>query len=105
MKKLVFKLDYAGKILSGEKRTTIRLSTDLRENEIVEVYVGHVRIGKAIVKKVQKKKLSELSDDEIKADGFNTREELLKALAKIYGSKRVYSDPVVYIIEFQLMES
>ncbi|MDK6028008.1 ASCH domain-containing protein [Ignisphaera sp. 4213-co] len=103
MKKLVFKLDYAGKILSGEKRTTIRLSTELKENEIVEVYVGHVRVGRALIKKVQKKKLSELSDEEIKADGFNSREELLKALAKIYGNKRVYSDPFIYLIEFQLI--
>ena len=102
MKKLVFKLDYAGKILAGEKTTTIRLYTDLKEGDIVEVYVGHVRIGKAKILRVYRKKLSELTEEEIKADGFNTKDELLKALAKIYGNKRISSDPYVYIIEFQL---
>uniref|UniRef100_A0A7C4BD49 ASCH domain-containing protein n=1 Tax=Ignisphaera aggregans TaxID=334771 RepID=A0A7C4BD49_9CREN len=103
MKKLIFKLDYAGKILTGEKTTTIRLSTNLRENDIVEVYVGHVRIGKAKVKRVSKKRLSELTEEEIRADGFSSREELLRSLTKIYGSKTISSDPQVYVIEFQLL--
>lgn len=103
MKKLVFKLDYAGRILSGEKTTTIRLSTDLVEGDIVEVYVGHVRIGKAVIKKVYKKRLSDLSDDEVRSDGFKNKEDLIKVLSKIYGSKRIYANPEVYVIEFQLL--
>lgn len=103
MKKLVFKLDYAGKILSGEKTTTIRLSTDLKEGDIVDVYVGHVRIGRAIVKKVYKKRLNNITDEEIRSDGFDSKENLIKVLTKIYGNKRINSDPDVYIIEFQLL--
>jgi|UniRef100_A0A7J3Z9S1 Uncharacterized conserved protein len=103
MKKLIFKLDYAGKILTGEKTTTIRLSTNLKENDIVEVYVGHVRIGKAKVKRVSKKRLSELTEEEIRTDGFSSREDLLRSLTKIYGSKTISSDPQVYVIEFQLL--
>ncbi|MEM0371619.1 MAG: ASCH domain-containing protein [Ignisphaera sp.] len=102
MKKLVFKLDYAGKILSGEKTTTIRLSTNLREGDIVEVYVGHVRIGKALIKRIYRKKLKDLSDEEIRSDGFKSIEDLIKSLAKIYGSRRINIDSEVYIIEFQL---
>ncbi|MEM1645065.1 MAG: ASCH domain-containing protein [Ignisphaera sp.] len=103
MKKLIFKLDYAGKILTGEKTTTIRLSTNLNENEEVEVYVGHVRIGKALIKRIYKKRLSELSDEEVKSDGFQSKDELIKNLSKIYGNKRISSDPEVYIIEFTLI--
>jgi hypothetical protein len=103
MKKLVFKLDYAGKILAGEKTTTIRLATNLKENDIVEVYVGHVRIGRAKIKKVSKKRLSELTEEEIKTDGFNSREDLVRNLAKIYGNKVISSDPHLYVIEFQLL--
>jgi|UniRef100_A0A7J2U419 hypothetical protein len=103
MKKLIFKLHYAGKILTGEKITTIRLSTNLKEDDVVEVYAGHVRIGKAKIKKVYRKKLSELTEEEIKADGFNSREDLLKSLAKIYGNKVISSNPQVYVIEFQLV--
>lgn len=103
MKKLVFKLDYAGKILSGEKTTTIRLSTDLSEGDIVEVYVGHVRVGKALIKRVYRKRLSSLSDEEVRSDGFKSREDLVRVLSKIYGSKRINSDPEVYVIEFRLL--
>lgn len=104
MKKLVFKLDYAGKILSGEKTTTIRLSTDLSEGDIVEVYVGHVRVGRALIKKVYRKRFGSLSEEEIRSDGFQSREDLIKALSKIYGGRRINSDTDVYVIEFKLIE-
>ncbi len=103
MKKLVFKLEYAGKILTGEKTTTIRLNTDLREGEIVEVYVGHVRIGRAIIKSIKKKKLDKLTEEEIKTDGFSSREALIKELSKIYGRRRISNNPDIYIIEFKLI--
>lgn len=102
MKKLIFKFDYIGKIITGEKRTTIRLSTDLKEGDIVEVFAGYVRIGRAIIKRVERKKLSDLKEEEIKMDGFKTKEELYKALSKIYGNKKVCSNPYIYVIEFQL---
>jgi len=87
----------------AKKTTTIRLSTDLAEGNIVDVYVGHVRIGKAVIKRVYKKRLSELSEDEVKSDGFQSKEHLIRDLSKIYGAKRISSDPEVYIIEFKLL--
>ncbi len=104
MKKLVFKLDYAGRILSGEKVTTIRLRTNVREGDIVEVYVGHARVGRAVIKRVYRKRLSELTEEELRKEGFSSREQLLRDLAKIYGRKTVESDPEVYVIEFQLID-
>jgi len=104
LKKLVFKLDYAGRILSGEKVTTIRLRTNVREGDIVEVYVGHARVGRAVIKRVYRKRLSELTEEELRKEGFSSREQLLRDLAKIYGRKTVESDPEVYVIEFQLID-
>jgi len=104
MKKLVFKLDYAGRILSGEKVTTIRLRTNVREGDLVEVYVGHARVGRAVIKKVIRKRLSELSDEELRKDGFSSREQLLRELSKIYGRKVIESNPEVYVIEFELVD-
>lgn len=102
MKKLIFKFDYAGKILTGEKKSTIRLSTDLKEGDTVEVFAGCIRVGRAIIKKVYRKRLEDLNEEEIKMDSFKTKEDLYKALTKIYGSKKINSNPYIYIIEFQL---
>ena len=103
MKKLVFKLDYAGKILTGEKILTVRLRTNVKEGEVVEVYVGHARVGKALIKKVVKKKLNDVSDEEVQKDGFKSKEDFIRALAKIYGRNLVETNPDVYVIEFQLL--
>lgn len=102
-KKLVFKLDYAGKILTGEKVITIRLRTNVKEGDIVEVYVGHARVGRAIIQRVTKKKLSEVSDDEVRKDGFKNREDFIKTLTKIYGRSVIETNPDVYVIEFKLI--
>lgn len=103
MKRLTFKLEYAGKILAGEKRTTIRLYTDLKPNDTVEIYVGHVRVGRAVIKRVYRKKLSELTDEEVKMDGFRSKEDLLRHLARIYGSKRVTANTEVHVVEFEFL--
>jgi len=103
LKKLVFKIDYAGKILSGEKTATVRLHANFREGDIVEVYVGHARVGRAVIKKIVRKKLSELSDEDVKKDGFRSKEEFLRDFARIYGKQIVEKDPEVYIVEFQLL--
>ncbi len=83
--------------------TTVRLRTNVREGEIVEVYVGHARVGRALIKKVIKKKLSEVSDEEIQKDGFRSKEDFIRALARIYGRSVIESNPDVYVIEFQLL--
>ncbi len=83
--------------------TTVRLRTSVKEGEIVEVYVGHARVGRALIKKVIKKKLSEVSDEEVQKDGFRSKDDFIKALARIYGRSVIESNPDVYVIEFQLL--
>lgn len=103
MKRLVFRLSYAENILKGEKRSTIRLRSSYRVGEIVEVYVGSARVGRAIIKHIEKKRLSDISDEDARIDGFKDRTELLKELMRIYGKKVMSKNPELYIIHFQLL--
>lgn len=103
MKRLVFKLSYAENILKGEKRSTIRLRSSYRVGEIVEIYVGSARVGRAIIKHIEKKRLSDISDEDARIDGFKDRTELLKELMRIYGKKVMSKNPELYIIHFQLL--
>ncbi len=103
MKRLVFRLSYAENILKGEKRSTIRLKSNYRVGEVVDIYVGTARVGRAVIKHIEKKRLSDLSDEDAKLDGFRDRSELLKELMKIYGKKVLSKNPELYIIHFQLL--
>lgn len=103
MKRLVFRLSYAENILKGEKRSTIRLRSSYRVGEIVEIYVGSARVGRAIIKHIEKKRLSDISDEDARIDGFKDRTELLKELMRIYGKKVMSKNPELYIIHFQLL--
>lgn len=103
MKRLVFRLGYAESILKGEKRTTIRLKSIYSPGEVVEVYVGSARVGRAVIREVIRKRLSDLGDEDARADGFGDREELLKELMKIYGKKILSKNPEMYVIHFCLL--
>ena len=102
-KRLVFKLQFAESILSGEKKSTIRVKTNFRVNDIVDIYVGSARVGKAIIRKIVRKKISELNDHDARKDGFKSREDLVRELSKLYGRGIVSRDIDVYIIEFELL--
>ncbi len=103
MKRLVFKLSYADAILKGEKRSTIRLRSSYKVGEVVEIYVGSARIGRAVIRHIDRKRLSEIDDHDARIDGFRDRAELLKELMKIYGKKVLGKNPELYIIRFELL--
>jgi len=103
MKRLVFRLSYAEGILKGEKKSTIRLRSNYSVGEIVEIYLGSARVGRAIIKRIEKKRLSEIDDQDARIDGFRDRTELLKELNRIYGKKILSKNPEVYIIHFELL--
>ena len=52
--------------------------------------------------KRQVKRVSELTDDDARLDGFRTREELLEELRRVYGS--ISPDDPVTIIELELVK-
>lgn len=55
------------------------------------------RINKVVVKRV-----SELSDEDAKLDGFNSREELIRALRRIYGD--VKDSDFVTVVHFEVVK-
>lgn len=104
LKKLRFRDELIPLILSGRKRATIRLGTkSLSEGEVVYIAsetTGRV-FGKARITRIVQKKLSELSDEDARMDGFRDRIALLEALKAIYGD--LPEDSPVYVIEFTVL--
>ena len=65
---------------------------------IVDLTVNNKTFAKARIDKVVVKRLKELSDEDAKKDGFESREDLIRALKRIYGSVR--DDEFVTIVHF-----
>ncbi len=102
VKKLVFKQEYCQDILEGKKRSTIRLTSNLKKGDIVEIRAGWIKVGTAIIEDVMDKEIRELTDEDAKLDGFSSKDELIKALKRIYG-KKVSENTKVKLIRFKLL--
>ena len=99
---LMLKKRYADKLLSGEKRATIRLGiVRLKYPELI-VHSGGRPVAKVRVRNIRVKKAGELTDEDARLDGFQTREELLEELRRVYGS--ISSEDPVTIIELELVK-
>ena len=72
-----------------------------RHARIVELTVDNKPFAKARVDKVVVKRVKELTDEDAKKDGFNSREELIEALKKIYGN--IKDSEFVTIVHFTLV--
>jgi len=96
-KHLQFKKEFIKKILNKEKTITIRLRTSLREGQEFFIHAGGYVYGIGKVKRVYKKKIDELSEEEAKKEGMPL-EKLKKLLKRIYGNKELY------VIEFELVK-
>jgi hypothetical protein len=101
-KRITFKRAYAADILEGRKESTVRLNTNLKKGDIVDIISGIIKIGTAKVELIEEKTVSQLTDEDAKKDGFRTREELVKALRKIYGNK-IDDSTRVKVIHFKLL--
>ncbi len=101
-KHLMIKSDYADLILEGKKRSTIRLGKVQVNNREFFINSGGKIIAKAIVKDVVYKRVKDLTDDDAKLDGFNSKEELIGELKKHY--RNLKDDDVVTIIVFDVVE-
>ncbi len=95
MKHLEFTRNYEKLLLSGKKRATIRKWTNLKAGDEVFVHCGGKIIGKAKITSVRKKSIHELTEEDAKLDGFESKEALIEELKKLgYGGS-------VYVIEFE----
>jgi len=99
---IMVKGEYADKLLAGSKTTTIRLGIVKPKYREVIIH-GHGRpLAKARITRVETKRVSELTEEDARKDGFNNLEELLEALKKVYGN--IKSEDLVTIIELEITQ-
>jgi hypothetical protein len=87
MKVLKFKGKYKSWIISGRKRSTIRMETSLNPGDLVYLEAGEERIGEAIIREVRELSLGEIDDDLAREDGFKSVDDLINELISIYGDE------------------
>ena len=85
LKHLEFKDKFRRQLLSGEKKATVRLHTTLREGDRVLIHCGGEILGEGVVEKVEEKKPDELTEEDARADGFASLDELLEEIRRLYG--------------------
>lgn len=101
-KRINFDSEFVDAIIEGRKITTVRKGIKRYPvGRIVELTVDNKPFAKARVDKVVVKRVGELTDDDAKKDGFNSREELIKALKRIYGN--IKDSEFVTIVHFTLV--
>lgn len=100
---LMVKGEYVDDILTGRKKATIRLGRVRVKYKELIVHGGGRPIAKVRVTGVRYKRVSELTDEDARIDGFEGVNELLAALEKAYGRKPK-PDEVVTIIEFEVVQ-
>ncbi len=98
-KRINFDSEYVNAILEGKKVTTIRKGIKTYPvGRIVDLTVNNKTFAKAKIDKVVVKRVKELNDEDAKKDGFESRDELIRALKRIYGSVR--DEEFVTIVHF-----
>ncbi len=93
---------YVLDILSGRKKATIRYGIVKPKYKEMIVHGGGKPVAKIVVERVYYKRVKELNDEDAFKDGFNSREELLEELRKVYPS--ISADDWVTIIEFRVVK-
>jgi len=99
---LMLKGWYVEKLLSGEKKATIRLGIVRPKYDEVIIHAGGRPVAKAKIKRVYYRRVRELSINEARLEGFNSREELLRELRRIYGD--ISDDEYVTILELEVVQ-
>ncbi|MFP3265812.1 MAG: ASCH domain-containing protein [Acidilobus sp.] len=97
---LTFKRKYLNLILSGRKRSTIRLGSFQVRGKYLKVVSSGRPVAVVQVDRVIHKKVKELTDEDARLDGFKGLPELFRELRSIYGDFLLDDD--VTIITFTL---
>lgn len=90
LKHLTFSGKFAEEILKGRKRATVRKKVNLKPGDTVFVHSGGKIIGTARIISVEKKRVEELTDEDAKLDGFESREEMMRELERLGYRGEVY---------------
>lgn len=98
----MLKSKYAQLVLDGKKRSTIRLGRIEVKNTEFYINSGGKIIAKAVLRDVVYKKVKDLTDEDAKLDGFESKNELLMELKNHYGN--ISEDDEVTILIFDIIE-
>ncbi|MEM2086070.1 MAG: ASCH domain-containing protein [Archaeoglobaceae archaeon] len=102
MERINFDSEFTSLILSGVKKTTIRKGIrSYPVGNLVELTVENKPFAVAKVKKVVVKRISELSEEDAKKDGFESLKDLLDKLRRIYGE--LGENDFVTLVHFELL--
>ncbi len=99
---LMVKKEFAEAVLSGRKRSTIRLGILKPKYRELIVHSGGRPIALVEIEEVAHKKLKDLSMEEIRNDGFDSLDSLIRTLRKLYPRERVDPDSMVTVIRFHV---
>lgn len=99
---LMMKGAYVDKVLSNEKKATIRKGVVKPKYGEIIIHAGGRPIAKAKITRVYYKKLRELGEYEARVEGFNSVEELMQELRRVYGN--VKDDDYFTVIEFKIVQ-
>lgn len=94
--------EYSDLLLSGVKKTTIRLGIVLPKYDEVIVHSGGRPIAKVKIAGVEYKKVCQLTDEDAKLDGFTSVSELVDALRRTYGT--ISDSDYVTIIKLEVVQ-
>ncbi len=101
-KRINFDSEYVDAIINGKKVTTIRKGIKRYPvGRIVDLTVDNRPFARARVDKVVVKRIKELTDNDALLDGFDNRDELIRALKKIYGNVR--EEEFVTVVHFTVV--
>ena len=94
------KADLARKVLEGKKIITIRVGKiKINPGDIIEIH-ARFPVVKAKVIDIKHKKIKDLTKKELKMDGYESIEELIKDLSKMY-KKKIDENTKVTVIIFE----
>jgi len=98
---IMLKKDFAGLVLAGIKTATIRLGIVKPKKKQVLLHSGGRVLAELEITDVEVKKVRELTDEDAKQDGFQSKKQLIENLERIYG--RISPDDHVTIIRFRVL--
>lgn len=100
---LTFKKRYVDLILSGRKRSTIRLGNLYVKGKYIKAVSSGRVVAVVQVERVVHKKVKDITDEDARLDGFKGLPELFRELRSIYGDFLLDDD--VTIITFSLVKA
>ncbi|MEM1638569.1 MAG: ASCH domain-containing protein [Desulfurococcaceae archaeon] len=99
---IMLKGAYIEKLLSNEKKATIRKGIYKPKYSEVIIHAGGKPVAKARITRVYYRRLKELGEYEARLEGFKNTSELVKELRRVYGD--INEDDYFTVIEFEIIQ-